>query len=322
VNKKLRLLVSVALLSWLAWRSNWGQLAEVFRQLRFELWLAGVGLYALTQIVSAWRWRMLAAPLGFQGSLGRFSAYYYIGMYFNLFLPTSVGGDVVRAWYINGGSGRRLPAFLSVVVDRLSGLLVLLALACAAALLSPIALPPQVSGSVWATAGCAALGVLSLPILARWTHRFDRLRRLVDGLRIYLRQPLLLLATTGLSLIVQAANVVLVWLIGRAIGAPVPAGYYWLVVPMVTLLTMLPVSLNGMGIREGGMILFLDPLGVSHATAVSLAVLWFTVFTTTSLIGAGVYYFGNFSRPEERPIYGSLGGDSDQGRAGQPAAAA
>jgi uncharacterized membrane protein YbhN (UPF0104 family) len=71
-------------------------------------------------------------------------------------------------------------------------------------------------------------------------------------------------------------------------------------VPMVTLLTLLPISLNGMGVREAGTILFLAPLGVARSTALSLAVLWFAVFTTASLLGGAVYLFGRFPKPEER----------------------
>jgi uncharacterized membrane protein YbhN (UPF0104 family) len=322
VNKKLRFLVSVLLLGWLAWRSDWGQLASAFRHLRLEWWLAGVALYTVTQLVSALRWQLLAAPLGFERPLTQFASYYFIGMYFNLFLPTSVGGDVVRAWYLDGGSGRRLPAFVSVVVDRLSGLLLLLSLACVAVLFCPLELPGQITLSVWATAGAAGLGLLSLPLLLRWSQRFERIHRVVAALAVYRHRPLLLVSTSVLSLAVQAANVVLVWLIGRAIGAAVPAGYYWIAVPMVSLLTMLPISLNGMGIREGGMVVFLAPVGVTSATAISLAFLWFLVFTATSLVGAGLYLLGNFSRPVEGATYGSVGSHSDQGRTGQSAAAA
>jgi uncharacterized membrane protein YbhN (UPF0104 family) len=296
---------------------DWTQVGQAFGHLRLEFWLAAVGLYALTQIVSALRWQLLAQPLGFQGSLGQFVRYYFIGMYFNLLLPTSVGGDVVRAWYLDGGSGRRLPAFLSVLVDRLSGLLVLLALACVAVALCPVPLPAWVGLSVWITAGCAVLGLALLPGLIPWIGRLDHVQRLVQGVQLCLGRPRLLFTTVTLSLLVQAANVVLVWLVGQAIAAPVPASYYGILVPMVTLLTLLPVSLNGMGVREGGMILFLTPLGVPEPLALSLAFLWFSVFTATSLGGAGLYLFGNLPRPEEPRHDGSVRGDSDQGRTRQ-----
>jgi uncharacterized membrane protein YbhN (UPF0104 family) len=319
VSKKVKLLVSVALLTWLVYSADWSKIGHTFSQLRLGLWFAAVALYIATQFVSAVRWRLLAEPLGFQRSMTEYTAFYFIGMYFNLFLPTSVGGDVVRAWYLDAGSGRRLPAFLSVFVDRFSGLLILLALACTATLLCPIRLENWVTASVGLTAVCAVAGLLSLPLLARMTARLERVQRLVAGMRIYLRRPQLLLGTAFLSLIVQAANVVLVWLVGLAIGAAIPASYYWILVPMVTLLTLLP-SVNGIGIREGGMYLFLQPF-VDKPTALTLSFLWFSVFTAVSVLGAAIYLFGNFSRPEEQRDDQDLRSDSDQGRTRQSKAA-
>jgi len=320
VSKKLKLLISVALLGWLAWSADWPKIGHISRHMRVELWLAAVVLYMLTQFISALRWRLLAEPLGFQKSMPQYTAFYFIGMYFNLFLPTSVGGDVVRVWYLDSGSGRRLPAFLSVFVDRFSGLLVLLILACVAAALCPVNLEPWITASVWTTAACALVGFLALPIAAQRTARFERVRRVVAGLQIYLTRPRILFGTTALSLLVQAANVMLVWLVGLAIAAPVPGSYYWIVVPMVTLLTLLP-SLGGIGIREGGMLLFLRPLGIDTSTAMTLSFLWFSVFTAASLLGAGIYLFGNFSRPGEQHDDESVRGDPDQGRARQLKAA-
>src|SRR5262249_2033032 len=155
----LRLVVSVSLLAWLGWRTDWAQVGVAFRHLRLGLWLAAVGLYVVTQCVSSLRWQLLARPLGFTPSLARCTAFYFIGMYFNLFLPTSVGGDVVRAMYLSGGPGRRLNAFLSVFLDRSTGLLVLLALACVAVAVSPVGLPGWVALSVWGTAVAAVLAL-------------------------------------------------------------------------------------------------------------------------------------------------------------------
>ena len=314
-TKTFKLAASAGLLAWLAWRTDWTQVVQAFARLRVSLWLAAVGLYVFSQVVSGLRWQMLARPLGFRRRLGPFVAFYFIGMYFNLFLPTSVGGDVVRAWYLDGGSGRRLAAFVSVLVDRLSGLLVLLGLACVAAVLCPVPVPRWVVAAVWGAAAGAGLGLVALPLLTHWGGR--RARPLADGIRFYLARPRLLVASAGLSLGVQAANVVLVWLIGLAIGAPVPAAYYWIVVPMVTLLTLAPLSLNGMGLREWGMVLFLRPLGVGAGTALSLAFLWFSVFTVSSLLGAAVYLWGSFPRPEVQPDHGPLGDHPRQGRTRQ-----
>jgi uncharacterized membrane protein YbhN (UPF0104 family) len=330
VSKKLRWAVSGVLLSWVAWRTNWQQLVAALAHMRFELWLAALAMLASAQALSAWRWQMLARPLGFQRSVPQLFSYYFIGMYFNLLLPTSVGGDVVRAWYLDGGSGRRLAALAAVFVDRFSGLLVLLALACGGVLLSPRELPARISGFVWGTSACAVLAIAVVPVLARWrgglSQRLDKIRIALATLMA----PRLLAVSTILSLGVQAGNVVLVLLLGEAIGAQVPLTFYWILVPMVTLLTMLPLSINGTGVREWATVLFLAPLGVAEQTAIALALLWFTVFLAASLLGGLVYLFGRFERPvmpapapaAGEADHGSVRGDSNQGRTRQHQAVA
>lgn len=322
--KWLKLIVSVGLLAVLAWRTDWKQVVSAFAHLRLDLWLAAVGLYVVTQAVSGLRWQMLSRPLGFDRPLAHYVGFYFIGMFFNLFLPTSVGGDVVRAWYLADGRDQRFNAFLSVLVDRGSGLLVLLGLACAALLVSPIALPEWVHVSVWAAVGSATFGLSVLALLGHRTRNATGeglLRKCAVAQSVYLGRPGLLATTTLLSVVVQAANVVLVWLVGRALDVPVPALYYAVAVPMVTLLTLLP-SINGMGLREGGLVLFLQPLGIATGTALTLSFLWFAVFATASLLGGAVYLFGRFPRPGEQANYGPVGNHPDQGRAGQLGAAA
>jgi len=318
----LRIAVSVSLLAVLAFRTNWGQLGQAFGQLQLRSWLAALGIYLVAQMISAVRWQALARPLGFGGAVWRYGAFYFIGMFFNMMLPTSVGGDIVRAWYLDHRPGRRLHALVSVLVDRASGLLVLLGVACIAMALCPILLPRWISVAVWTTAAISLAGILLLPFLHRWTSRFDRLHRLLRAVAVYVRYPKLLLGTGVLSVFVQGANVVIVWVIGDAMGLHVPASYYWIFVPMVTLLTMLPLSLNGMGIREWSTVLFLAPLGVGQNEALCLSILWFTVFTAASLIGGLVYLLGCYPKPEVESEHEALRCHPDQGRAGESPSAA
>jgi uncharacterized membrane protein YbhN (UPF0104 family) len=320
--KYLRPLGSIAILGWLAWRADWRQIGESFSHIRLGVWFLALGMYILAQVLSAFRWQVFARSFGFGQSLAHFVRLYFIGTFFNLFLPTSVGGDVARAWYLNSGSGRKMAAAISVFVDRLSGVLMLLGLALVASAACMMAVPPWVTASVWASAGATVLGLLVLPALGRFLARFDRVRRLVEATQHLARRPRLILGTSVLSIVIQAANVIILWILGLAIAVPVPPAYYWIIVPMVSLLTLLPISVNGMGVREGGMVLFLAPLGVSEAAAVSLAFLWFSVFTAASLLGAAIYLFGSLPRLEERAYDEPVGSDSDQGRAGQFRAAA
>ena len=135
-----------------------------------------------------------------------------------------------------------------------------------------------------------------------------------------------------LSLVVQSAGVVHMGLIALAMGLDVSWSYLAVVVPLVALLTLLPVSINGMGLREVGLVALLGPVGVPAASAVTLSLLQFGAAFAASLLGAGFYLGGAYPRPESSPPIDrgtegrsdveAIRGHSDQRRAGQPAKAA
>jgi hypothetical protein len=114
-----------------------------------------------------------------------------------------------------------------------------------------------------------------------------------DAMSVYRREPRMILSSTALSAVVQASSVLQVGLLGLAIGLNVPWAVYGIAAPMVALLTLLPVSLNGMGVREAGMVMFLAPVGVPAGSAMTVAFLWFFVQTAAGLIGAVVYLAGS-----------------------------
>jgi uncharacterized protein (TIRG00374 family) len=265
-------------------------------------------------------------------------------MFFNLVLPTSVGGDVVRAWYLDGRSGRRAKAFVSVLADRVSGVVVLLLLALISLPFRPPDLPEWLTWAVAGMAGGTLLALLFLLVLNRWagtqysvlsiqysvtgTPRTWRsclcdLQSAIRNLQsaIFPSRGVFLLST-ALSVIVQLANVLVVWLIGQALDLPIPDSYYLILVPAVTLLTLLPISLNGMGVREGGMVLLLAPLGVGAETAITLAILWFAAFMLPSMAGVIPYLWGNARRFKDGTDDQSFSSDPDQGRTGQSRPAA
>jgi uncharacterized protein (TIRG00374 family) len=333
VKPFLRWAVSLGALTWLAARVDWPHVAATVRGVEWGWWLAAFAVFLATQLTSGLRWQWLARPLGFGQGFRRFTQIYFVGMFFNLFLPTSVGGDAVRAVYLNAGSGRGVAAALTVFVDRLSGLLVLLLLACLASLVSPVPLRPEMLATVWAAAGCALVGIAAVPVVSSALARMESAGggrflaklgrgcgRLREALALYRGRPRLVAATLGLSLVVQVANVALVALVGRSIGVAVPLVYYGVAVPMVTLLTLLP-SINGMGVREAGTALFLAAAGVPEEVAVTLSFLWFGVQAAASLVGAVVYLFGRFPRMEGQAGEAAVDHRAGEGRAGQPAAA-
>jgi uncharacterized membrane protein YbhN (UPF0104 family) len=320
VNKLLRFGVTGLLLYWVGSRTDWEKVRVAFAGLDVRYWLGAVGVLIAAQVVSAARWRIFARQLGLERSLAQLTGFYFIGMYFNLLLPTSVGGDVVRAWYLNGGSGKKLRSVAAVLLDRINGVIVLVLVACTAAFLAPPELPAWIR---WSAYGCLAAGVCGVMGIAAiaWLGLLPGNRREQLGMMWEIvRTPQALIATSFYSLIVQIASVLIAWLVGEGLGASIPLAYYAVFVPMVSLLTMLPISINGVGLREEGTKLFLAPVGVSAEMAVILALLWFAVQLAVSILGGLVYLFGHFPKPqtaEKEGDDGSVDGDSDQGREGQ-----
>jgi glycosyltransferase 2 family protein len=364
VKQLTRILGTCILLGLLAWVVDWSKLGHAFATVDFWYWLLAASVLVVGQVVSSIRWRMLARLLHFDGSLPRYVAYYFIGMLFNLVLPTSVGGDVVRSWYLSvqegspPAQGRRTEAFLCVFAERFSGVIMLVLLGCVSLVLCPTPLPWWISGSVMAIGTGAVLGLLFLTYLAwhetpRGTGLWGRLtrlpvvQRLVLVIRRFGQNHQLLFVSMVLSLIVQVGSIVMSWLLAQALGLDIPWPYLGVVVPLVTLLTLLPVSVNGMGLREASTVLLLQPLGVLTSQAVAWSLLHFAVLAAVSLtFGLGCYLFGRFPRLNPIPTVSTDGdetrggdwgdrevwevarnedlvcGNSNQGRAGQSPAAA
>jgi len=372
VKGNVRILGTVALLAVLAWAIDWSKLATTFSAVDSRLCLLALAVLTTAQVISSWRWQMLARILDFGGSVGRFIAYYFIGMLFNLFLPTSVGGDVVRAWYLASQeetpssptagrpAGRRLAAFLSVFAERFSGVLMLLLLACVSACFCPIPLPGWLVRCVAGIGIASVAGVLALPSIMLLTDRKDRLptggvlgravqwffrsrsvESLVAMVRRYGSHRGVIGLALALSVVVQLGSVLQFGLLARSMGLEIPWLYLGVVVPLVSLLTLLPISINGIGLRAAATVVLLGPVGVSKEQAVMLSALGFTLIVLISLAGGlSCYLFGHFPRfaasrgrqpPElvanelvrEKAVHEDRVRDNpDQGRARQPPAAA
>ena len=131
----LHTLVTGGIVAYILVDVDWGDLARALADVRVTLVVGALGLYLLGQVVSAYKWSLLGRSVGFVQPVGEYVRFYFIGMFFNLF-GTTIGGDVVRALYLSGGRRPGL-AVNSVVFDRVSGLVVLMALGAVAMFVFP-----------------------------------------------------------------------------------------------------------------------------------------------------------------------------------------
>jgi uncharacterized protein (TIRG00374 family) len=270
---------------------------------RVDLLAACVLLYGLGQVLSAWRWQLLLGPVGLTVPLRRMVGFYFIGMFFNLFLPTIVGGDVVKAVLLSRETGAAARSTVSVFMERDVGLLALLAVASIAAWQAPDVVIAGLSLrtlTLLLSAGFVAVNVVLLrPAVYAWIDRLiartplagmrGRAASLYESMTPYRLAYGVLAATLVLSLAFQAVVIAVVFFAARALSSEFPLTAVAVFVPLISLAGMIPVSLNGLGVREALYILLFGRVGASSEIAVSVALLYLAVTFLASLPGGIVY---------------------------------
>jgi uncharacterized membrane protein YbhN (UPF0104 family) len=253
--------------------------------------VAALIVLALQPLLSAWRWRLIARYSGFGMTIAQAFRLSLIGAFFNQALPSSLGGDGARIWLsVRGGAAPRAATY-SVLVDRVAGLLwlIVLAVACLPWWLAIVSdATGRISLVVCALGGLVAIGAFLLfgRIEAQWTRRWWATRHFGDVSRLawrLLSAPIPGSAIAVLSLTLHAATVGAVWLIAQGIGAPLDVFQALIVVPPTLLITTVPISIGGWGVRETVMVVAFSFLGLAETDGLIVSVLY---GAATFLVGA------------------------------------
>ncbi|GAB4369998.1 MAG: hypothetical protein Kow00114_30070 [Kiloniellaceae bacterium] len=293
-----KILVSAGLLAALAAASDLGAIGALLVRLDPLAALAAVALLAGIPVVSGLRWwlvgRAMAAPLALRDCV----ALMFVGTFFSQVLPTSIGGDAVRILY----AGRRLSygrAFNGVMLERASGLLALVVMVAGGALwlgarIDPaplrLALLASLPGLVAVLAALCLLDSLPLPrLLLRAARPFFALA--ADARRVLLA-PLVSLALLALSAVAQLLTVAAVFVLAEGLGLPLDFTAALAAVPAIVLITFIPLSFAGWGLREGAAAVMLGFVGIAAGEAVALSVLLGLGGLASSLPGAWFWLAG------------------------------
>jgi uncharacterized protein (TIRG00374 family) len=276
-------------------------LGQVFRLLRDMNWLLfgmALLLFLVGSLVRAYRWGTLVWPLGIQVSWWRLAALYFVGSFFSLFLPTGLGGDAVKMYELARNDHKTAEAISSVVVDRFVGLFVLFALA-ALALIGGYRLVGSEVLIAIAGVFVACLVAVALLFQRTWIEACGRrlgldrllgririLRELWASVRLYRTGDLM--RATAASVVWNLMLILGNYLLGLAVGVDLSLYYYFLFIPIISVLLMLP-SIGGLGIREGAYVLLFGQIGVANSQALALAFAFDLVLLINGLIGALIY---------------------------------
>jgi uncharacterized protein (TIRG00374 family) len=267
-------------------------------------WLAlSFSLHALGLLISAYRWQILIRAQGDSVPLGFLAKSYLVGNFFNLFLPTRFGGDVVRIWDGSRYSHSILKSSAIVIVERFTGVIILLAFAFAAAL-SRIDMSRNFV-VIWVAFLVGFIGLLSA--LLFFTPLASRFLEKIPGKGFWLKFKSKILEFRRVVLVYKdkkrafflalfwafllQINVILhYYLAGKAFHLEIPLLDYFIFIPIVLLILTLPVTISGLGLREALFILFFAAYGIAEHLAFSFSIIADFGFTLIiGLIGGIVF---------------------------------
>jgi uncharacterized protein (TIRG00374 family) len=309
-----KLLVSLSLLALLFWRADRAAFLRSVQALPLWVFLGCVLLYILGYILSTIRWQLLLRAEGIRLTLGRLLILYFEGSFFNLFLPTLIGGDIVRGYAIHKLTKGHDAAVPSILVDRLAGFAALLAIAVIAVTvghdrvgdlqlaLMVLAMAAAFLAMLLVLANAQALRMAAAAArLLRFGRLDSKLQGWVDALQRYRRHGWALGQAFVLSLLLQVLIILTYYAVAVALGLHVPASAFFIFVPLITTLSMLPVSVAGLGVREGGVVFFFAKVGVDAASALGMSLIWFALTVVTCGLGGLAFLLDNHLAKRSAP---------------------
>jgi glycosyltransferase 2 family protein len=305
LNRRLRLalqvLVSAGVVGYLVWRIDLARTFDLIAETDVAYLLAALAIFLATTWAMAWRWQLLLAAKQIDEPLGWLTRLYFVGYAASQVLPTGIGGDAVRIFE----HARRRPeakaaAAAAVLMERVIGaagtlVLVAVAIAIAAGRYEDIRSIVLIEGIFF-----VATALFLIALFSRRTGRELQKRVFPLGRRLrlerpvtsvylamqdYRERPAAMLAVLGVTLLTQSVRIMSIWLCGLAVGIDVSPLVYFILGPLLFIVQMVPITLNGIGVREVFFVEFLARFEVDEPAALAAGLLFFAVAMATSLPG-------------------------------------
>ena len=315
IAQLLKFVVSIGLLGYLLQRIG----LEIFwNQLRSADWrwlLLGLAVFTVSNLLGAFQWYLLLKSSGVKENYGRILRYYYVGLFFNNFFISNMGGDFFRLYYISKYANNGAAAVSTVFLDRFLGFSMLTVLAVFGGLywmgmagmrhIWPVLTTLMV---FW----LALVVVLfnrklgsALHFVLKWfvPEKFlTKLRAVYNLIHQFNRNKRLLLTLSLVSLGIQSVRISVHYLAGRALGVEASFVAFMVFVPLIALLASLPISIGGLGVREQSGVFLFQRVGVPMNLAMPMELLAYILTILSSLPGMVFYLFignGRAIRDEE-----------------------
>jgi uncharacterized protein (TIRG00374 family) len=303
----------IAVTIWAARNNRYVVLGHSFAQMGPWFFAGIVAAFVASQAILASRWWLLLRTQGIHIEIWAAIRLHFLGLFYNNAMPGSVGGDLIRAWYVTKHTEKKFAAVLSIFVDRFVGLCSSLIMAgfCYFVLLRDVNLgvsQKTASGILkWVIIGVVVLtGIIAVfpagrTLLAKaYQHGVAFAKKFWTAVVLYGSKPLTILAAFGLTFILQSMVIAGFWLIGRQIGIEASVKYYFVFFPLTWGLGAIPVSVGGAGVVEGGLAGLFILAGVEAEQALAIALCQRAVWIVAALPGAYIHWTGRHLPREEQ----------------------
>jgi len=293
---------SLGLMAYLFTRIPIGGVGATLRQAD-PVWLAAAFLLLVaSNLLGSFQWSRLLRAVEIRIPFWKVCSYYHVGLFFNNFLPANIGGDIARVVDASRYGTSKATAFSTVLMDRLVGTVALAGLALVTTLpaidrfhlsliyATLVGFFAMSVGVVWIVFHPALLPALER-LLARiglggLKPHLDDLAGRLQGFRDRRR---MFMGLFLVAIVVQVSRIFVHVLVARSLGLAIPVAYFFLFVPLLAVIVSLPISLNGIGVREGAGIVLFGLVGVARAHAFALQFTTYLVALAVSLLGGMVF---------------------------------
>ena len=300
----LKISLSVALILWMTHDVALGSVFAIISESSTALLTLAFSLFFVGYVITAFRWRTLIRVQGGDAPIFFLVRSFMVALFFNNFLPSTVGGDVVRMYDSWRLGNSKTDAVTVVLVDRFLGVIVLFCFALLA-----LVFDETVAGEVpfitaWVTAGLAGMGIatwlfLKIPVstMQRLSSAKNGVMARVGGIlekvhrsfQAYRQAPSAILRALGLSVLLQVNVVVHFILVARAVGIDVPAESMFLIIPVAVFIMMVPISINAIGVREAVFVFLFSLYGTQSVEALAFAWIAYSFTLLQGVLGGLVF---------------------------------
>lgn len=297
-----RVVVSGTLITYLLYKVD---IRSIFSSLNSVnlFWLAlAFSLIFVGNLISGYRWQLLLTTQDIHVPLKTLISSLLVGRFFNNFLPSTIGGDIMRVYDTSKYSKNTAVSMTVILIERLTGFLALLLIAAFALVFGFHTIGDTFL--LWVLIGFFSLilllflGLFNATLSGQIRKIFDfralsrikgKIDKVYQALNLYKSKRKDLLVTFLLGLALQVAAVAHYYLIGLALGLNVSMLYFFIIIPLILLILLLPVSINGIGVRENAYVLFFAKIGVEGSISIALSWLAFAMILIIGIIGGVIY---------------------------------